>query len=56
MALRVCLVPDAVSTVIPGMRSVRHVESNVAAGEAGPLSPAQVEKLRPHRWVHDWYH
>jgi aryl-alcohol dehydrogenase-like predicted oxidoreductase len=56
MALRFCLVPDAVSTVIPGMRSVRHVESNVAAGEAGPLSPAQVEKLRPHRWVHDWYH
>ncbi|MGD0272369.1 MAG: aldo/keto reductase [Gaiellaceae bacterium] len=56
IALRFCLVPDVVSTVIPGMRSVAHVESNVAAGDAGPLSPAQVEKLRPHRWVHDWYH
>jgi len=56
IALRFCLAPDVVSTVIPGMRSVRHVESNVAAGEAGPLSPEQVAKLRPHRWVHDWYH
>jgi aryl-alcohol dehydrogenase-like predicted oxidoreductase len=56
IALRFCLVPDVVSTVIPGMRSVAHVESNVAAGEAGPLSPEQVEKLRAHRWVHDWYH
>ncbi|MGD0167833.1 MAG: aldo/keto reductase [Gaiellaceae bacterium] len=56
MALRFCLAHPAVSTVIPGMRSVPHVEMNVAAGNAGPLSPEQVEKLRPHRWVHDWYH
>jgi aryl-alcohol dehydrogenase-like predicted oxidoreductase len=56
IALRFCLAQDAVSTVIPGMRRVAHVNSNVAAGEAGPLGPEQVEKLRPHRWVHDWYH
>ncbi|MGA9761474.1 MAG: aldo/keto reductase [Gaiellaceae bacterium] len=56
IALRFCLVPDVVSTVIPGMRTVPHVESNIAAGDAGPLTPDQIEILRAHRWVHDWYH
>ena len=56
IALRFCLVPDVVSTVIPGMRSIAHVESNVAAGDAGLLTPDQIEILRAHRWVHDWYH
>lgn len=56
IALRFCLVPDVVSTVIPGMRSIPHVESNVAAGDAGLLTPDQIEILRAHRWVHDWYH
>jgi aryl-alcohol dehydrogenase-like predicted oxidoreductase len=56
IALRFCLGPDVVSTVIPGMRSIGHVESNIAAGDAGLLTPAQIEKLRAHRWVHDWYH
>jgi len=56
LALRFTLVPDVVSTVIPGMRSIAHVESNVAAGEADPLTPEQIEKLRAHRWVHQWYH
>jgi aryl-alcohol dehydrogenase-like predicted oxidoreductase len=55
IALRFTLVPDVVSTVIPGMRTVPHVESNVAAGDAGPLTPDQIELLRAHRWVHDWY-
>jgi aryl-alcohol dehydrogenase-like predicted oxidoreductase len=56
LALRFCLIPDVVSTVIPGMRTIPHVESNVAAGDAGLLTPDQIEKLRAHRWVHDWYH
>jgi aryl-alcohol dehydrogenase-like predicted oxidoreductase len=51
MALRFILANPDVSTIIPGMRRPRHVESNLAAGEAGPLEPALVEKLRPHRWV-----
>ena len=42
--------------VIPGMRSIPHVESNIAAGDAGLLTPDQIEILRAHRWVHDWYH
>jgi aryl-alcohol dehydrogenase-like predicted oxidoreductase len=56
LALRFTLVPDVVSTVIPGMRSIPHVESNIAAGDAGLLTPDQIEILRAHRWVHDWYH
>ena len=55
-ALRFCLVPDAVSTIIVGMRSIEHVEANAAVSDAGPLTPEQVELLRPHRWVHQWYH
>lgn len=54
-ALRFCLVPEAVSTVIPGMRSVRHVEANVAAVDSGPLSADEVDSLRPFRWSRDWY-
>ena len=35
IALRFCLSDLAVSTVIPGMRTVRNVESNCAASDAG---------------------
>src|SRR5262249_47929826 len=38
IALRFCLSAPAVSTVIAGMRSVRNVEANAAAVEAGPLT------------------
>ncbi len=54
-ALRFCLSHPAVSTVIPGMRSLRNVEANVAAVEQGPLDGATLEKLRPHRWVRSFY-
>jgi aryl-alcohol dehydrogenase-like predicted oxidoreductase len=51
IALRFCLSHPAVSTVIPGMRSVRNVEANAAAVELGPLSEQEFELLRAHRWV-----
>jgi aryl-alcohol dehydrogenase-like predicted oxidoreductase len=54
-ALRFCLSDEAVSTVIPGMRSVEHVERNVRAAAAGPLSEGEREKLRRHRWVVNFY-
>ncbi len=41
--------PD-VSTTIPGMLRVRHVEANLAASDAGPLPPELIDKLRAHRW------
>jgi len=54
-ALRFVLSSDAVSTVIPGMRSVRNVERNCAAGDGRGLPPEQLEKLRRHRWIRNFY-
>jgi aryl-alcohol dehydrogenase-like predicted oxidoreductase len=54
-ALRFVLSEPAVSTVIPGMRSIRNVERNIAASDAGSLSPDARERLRAHRWVRDFY-
>jgi aryl-alcohol dehydrogenase-like predicted oxidoreductase len=50
MALRFILSNKTVSTTIPGMRKLRHVEENISAGDAGPLPPDLVEKLHEHRW------
>jgi aryl-alcohol dehydrogenase-like predicted oxidoreductase len=55
IALRFCLSDPAVSTVIAGMRSLRNVEANVRAVEAGPLSDDELARLRPHRWLRDFY-
>jgi aryl-alcohol dehydrogenase-like predicted oxidoreductase len=55
IALRYCLSHPAVSTVIPGMRSLRNVEANVAAAALGPLSAGELELLRRHRWLRDFY-
>jgi aryl-alcohol dehydrogenase-like predicted oxidoreductase len=54
-ALRFVLAEPAVSTVIPGMRSLRNVDRNVAVSDGGPLSDEQRERLRAHRWVRDFY-
>lgn len=51
LALRFILSNPDVSTVIPGMRKLSHVKSNVAAGERGPLPPELLEQVRKHRWV-----
>jgi aryl-alcohol dehydrogenase-like predicted oxidoreductase len=50
VALRFVLEHAAVSTTIPGMRRVRHVERNLAAGDGERLPPALVDALRKHRW------
>ena len=54
-ALRFCLSHPAVSTVIPGMRNIRHVEANTATSDAGPLSEQTLKNLRRHRWVRSFY-
>ncbi len=51
MALRFILSEPTVGTVIPGMRSVRHVETNLATSEASPLAADLLQKLAQHRWV-----
>ena len=50
LALRFILANPIVSTVIPGMRKTEHVERNLAAAGAGPLSPALLSALKQHRW------
>lgn len=54
-ALRFCLSHPAVSTVIPGMRKVTHVEQNVAAVLKGPLPPQTLHILARHRWSRNFY-
>jgi aryl-alcohol dehydrogenase-like predicted oxidoreductase len=50
MALRFILNNPDVSTIIPGMRKLRHVESNLAASNAGPLAAELHTALQAHRW------
>lgn len=50
MALRFILGETAVSTIIPGMRKLRHVEMNIATSDAGLLDPSLQKELKKHRW------
>ena len=50
LSLRHILASPDVSTVIPGMRKLRHVEENLAASDKGPLSDELLTELRGHRW------
>lgn len=50
LALRFTLSHPAVSTVIPGMRSTRHVTANIACSDGRPLSPELLAKLRAFAW------
>lgn len=53
-ALAFCLFPDVVSTVIPGMRRVEHVQANAQAGERR-MTAETFEKLRAHAWEKNFY-
>jgi len=55
IALRYILSNPAVSAVIPGMRSVRNVERNMAVGDGEGLPEDQVRRLKAHRWVRNFY-
>jgi aryl-alcohol dehydrogenase-like predicted oxidoreductase len=55
VALRYVLSQPAVSTVIPGMRTVRNVERNTAVSDGGGLAPDVLERLKAHRWVRNFY-
>jgi len=50
MALRFILGEPTVSTIIPGMRKLHHVTSNIAASDAGPLDVDLMAELEKHRW------
>ncbi len=55
LALKFCLSPPAVSTVIPGMRRPLHVEANCAVPDAPALTPEELESLRAHAWPRNFY-
>jgi aryl-alcohol dehydrogenase-like predicted oxidoreductase len=55
LALRYILSSEAVSTVIPGMRSLRNVERNVAAADGRGLPADRAQALKAHRWVRNFY-
>ncbi|HEX6076511.1 MAG TPA: aldo/keto reductase [Micromonosporaceae bacterium] len=50
LALRFILRNPTVSTVIPGMRKLRHVRQNLATSDPPPLDAALMAELRRHRW------
>jgi aryl-alcohol dehydrogenase-like predicted oxidoreductase len=50
LALRYILEHPAVTTTIPGMRRVRHVEKNLAASDGRRLPAGLLAELRKHRW------
>ena len=49
-ALKFAQKPNAVSTVIPGIRSIRQAELNCAVGNQPPLSDELEAELRRHYW------
>jgi len=55
VALRFTLSQDAVSTAIPGMRTVSNVERNVAVGDGRGLDAGQLAALAKHRWEKIFY-
>jgi aryl-alcohol dehydrogenase-like predicted oxidoreductase len=50
LALRFILHHPAVSTTIPGMRKLSHVERNLGVSDGKPLEPDALRELRRHRW------
>jgi aryl-alcohol dehydrogenase-like predicted oxidoreductase len=54
-ALRFVLASPAVSTVIPGMRTVRNVERNTAVSDGRPLPADLLAILARHRWERNFY-
>jgi aryl-alcohol dehydrogenase-like predicted oxidoreductase len=50
LALRHILQHPAVSTVIPGMRKLKHVEANIAVSDGRSLPGPLMEELKRHRW------
>ena len=55
-ALKFALKPQAVSTVIVGMRNANQAEVNCAVGDTPPMPEELEQALRPHQWRRSfWY-
>lgn len=55
LALRFCLAPDAVSTVIVGTRSPEHARANAAVSDGRRLSDPLLVQLSRHAWTKNFY-
>jgi aryl-alcohol dehydrogenase-like predicted oxidoreductase len=55
LALRFCLHHPAVSTVIPGMRSVKNVKANCSVSDGRALSEGLITVLKRHAWTKNYY-
>lgn len=56
LVLQHILAHPAVTTVIPGMRKLRHVDQNLGVSDRPALGEAMLAELRKHRWDRtvDW--
>jgi aryl-alcohol dehydrogenase-like predicted oxidoreductase len=54
-ALQFCLSEAAVSTVIPGMRTVSHVEANVIVPDLAPMSAEDLATAHQRAWPKNFY-
>lgn len=54
LALKFILSHPAVSSTIPGMRKIDHVETNTAASDGQLLDAATLEALKSHAFTHGW--
>ncbi|MDQ2900785.1 MAG: aldo/keto reductase, partial [Acidobacteriota bacterium] len=55
LALRFCITNPAVSTVIPGMRSIENVAKNSTVPGQGPLPEKVLAVLKRHAWDRNFY-
>lgn len=55
IAIRFCISEPAVSSVLVGMRQLRHVESNARTISKGPLLQEMLDLLRLHQWKRNFY-
>lgn len=55
VALRYIVSQQAVSTIIPGMRTVRNAERNAAVGDGRGLDVEQFATLAKHAWEKNFY-
>jgi aryl-alcohol dehydrogenase-like predicted oxidoreductase len=55
IALRYTITHPAVTSTIPGMRTVRNVERNAAVPDKGSLDEATLKKLKRHAWDRNFY-
>jgi len=53
--LRYLLSFSALSTVIPGMRKLKHVEANLAVSDGRKLSASLMAELKHHAWERNFY-